>query len=218
MCRMTSEAVRKSMQGNKRCDTKPELLVRARLRAAGLTGYRLQWKVPGHPDVAWPGKRVALFINGCFWHRCPRCQPRVPKTNVEYWVLKFERNVERDERTHAQLEEMGWRVHVVWECELKKKTIDETMARLLPQLADELGKTLVVPDEPVEQTAGHGADEEAEPTEAHDEDGEAETAAERAASGEAEADGVNKSAAANAGDDARPTRGVSPDSPTSSVA
>lgn len=206
------------MQGNKRCDTKPELLVRARLRAAGLTGYRLQWKVPGHPDVAWPGKRVALFINGCFWHRCPRCQPRVPKTNVEYWVLKFERNVERDERTHAQLEEMGWRVHVVWECELKKKTIDETMARLLPQLADELGKTLVVPDEPVEQTAGHGADEEAEPTEAHDEDGEAETAAERAASGEAEADGVNKSAAANAGDDARPTRGVSPDSPTSSVA
>lgn len=146
MCRMTSEAVRKSMQGNKRCDTKPELLVRARLRAAGLTGYRLQWKVPGHPDVAWPGKRVALFINGCFWHRCPRCQPRVPKTNVEYWVLKFERNVERDERTHAQLEEMGWRVHVVWECELKKKTIDDTMARLLPQLADELGKKLVVPD------------------------------------------------------------------------
>lgn len=138
------------MQGNKRCDTKPELLVRARLRAAGLTGYRLQWKVPGHPDVAWPGKRVALFINGCFWHRCPRCQPRVPKTNVEYWVLKFERNVARDERTHAQLEEMGWRVHVVWECELKKKTIDDTMARLLPQLADELGKKLVFPDEPVE--------------------------------------------------------------------
>lgn len=68
MSRMVSEAVRKSMQGNKRCDTKPELLVRARLRAAGLTGYRLQWKVPGHPDIAWPGKRVALFINGCFWH------------------------------------------------------------------------------------------------------------------------------------------------------
>ena len=66
--------------------------------------------------------------------------------NVEYWVVKFERNVERDERTHAQLKEMGWRVHVVWECELKKKTIDETMARLLPQLADELGKTLILPE------------------------------------------------------------------------
>lgn len=218
MCRMTSEAVRKSMQGNKRCDTKPELLVRARLRAAGLTGYRLQWKVPGHPDVAWPGKRVALFINGCFWHRCPRCQPRVPKTNVEYWVLKFERNVARDERTHAQLEEMGWRVHVVWECELKKKTIDDTMARLLPQLADELGKRLVVPDEPVEQTAVRGADEEAEPIEAHDEDGESEPIAARVADGEAEADGASEDAAANAVSEARRTRGVSPDSPTSSVA
>lgn len=206
------------MQGNKRCDTKPELLVRARLRAAGLTGYRLQWKVPGHPDVAWPGKRVALFINGCFWHRCPRCQPRVPKTNVEYWVLKFERNVERDERTHAQLEEMGWRVHVVWECELKKKTIDETMARLLPQLADELGKTLVVPDESVEPTAVRGADEKAEPTEAHDEDGDAEPTAGRAAGGETEADDVNESASANAENEARRSRGVSPNSPTSSVA
>lgn len=206
------------MQGNKRCDTKPELLVRARLRAAGLTGYRLQWKVPGHPDVAWPGKRVALFINGCFWHRCPRCQPRVPKTNVEYWVLKFERNVERDERTHAQLEEMGWRVHVVWECELKKKTIDDTMARLLPQLADELGKRLVFPDEPVEQTAVRGADEETEPNEAHDEDGESEPIAARAADGEAEADGASEDAAANAVNEARRTRGVSPDSPTSSVA
>ena len=206
------------MQGNKRCDTKPELLVRARLRAAGLTGYRLQWKVPGHPDVAWPGKRVALFINGCFWHRCPRCQPRVPKTNVEYWVLKFERNVERDERTHAQLEEMGWRVHVVWECELKKKTIDDTMARLLPQLADELGKRLVFPDEPVEQTAVRGADEEAEPIEAHDEDGESEPIAARVADGEAEADGASEDAAANAVNEARRTRGVSPDSPTPSVA
>ena len=61
------------MQGNKRKDTKPELLVRQRLREAGLGGYRLQWKVPGHPDVAWPGKKVALFIHGCYWHRCAFC-------------------------------------------------------------------------------------------------------------------------------------------------
>lgn len=133
-------------------------------------------------------------------------------------MLKFERNVERDERTHAQLEEMGWRVHVVWECELKKKTIDDTMARLLPQLADELGKRLVFPDEPVEQTAVRGADEEAEPIEAHDEDGESEPIAARAADGEAEADGTSEDAAANAVNEARRTRGVSPDSPTPSVA
>ena len=138
----SNEAVRKSMKGNKRSNTKPELLVRERLRAAGLTGYRLQWKVPGHPDVAWPGKKVALFVNGCFWHRCPRCKPSMPKSNVEYWVVKFERNVERDERSRAALEEQGWTVHVIWECQLKKKTVDATMAELVPKLAEELGKEL----------------------------------------------------------------------------
>ncbi|OUO86757.1 very short patch repair endonuclease [Gordonibacter sp. An230] len=138
----TNEHVRKSMKGNKRANTKPELLVRARLRAAGLGGYRLQWKVPGHPDVAWPGKKTALFINGCFWHRCPRCKPRMPKSNVEYWVVKFQRNVERDERSVAALEAMGWKVHIIWECQLKKKEIDATFAELLPVLAEELGKKL----------------------------------------------------------------------------
>lgn len=140
----TNEQVRKSMKGNKRANTKPELLVRARLREAGLGGYRLQWKVPGRPDVAWPGKKTALFINGCFWHRCPRCKPRMPKSNVEYWVVKFQRNVERDERSVAELEALGWKVHVIWECQLKKKEIDATFAELLPVLAEELGKKLRV--------------------------------------------------------------------------
>ena len=137
-----NEHVRKSMQGNKRANTKPELVVRERLRAAGLTGYRLQWKVPGRPDVAWPGKKVALFVNGCFWHRCPRCNPSVPKSHVEYWSVKFERNVERDRINLAKLEEDGWSVHVVWECQRKKKVIDDTMAELLPVLAQQLGKPL----------------------------------------------------------------------------
>lgn len=66
----------------------------------------------------------------------------MPKSNVEYWHLKFERNVERDEENIALLEEMGWRVHVVWECQLKKKSIDATFSELLPQLAAELGKEL----------------------------------------------------------------------------
>ena len=139
---MVSEAVHKSMQGNKRANTKPELLVRARLREAGLTGYRLQWKVPGRPDIAWPGKKVAVFVNGCFWHRCPHCNLPLPKSNVEYWALKFERNVQRDEQALAALDEAGWRVHVIWECQLKKKTADQTFAELLPVLAEELGKPL----------------------------------------------------------------------------
>ena len=139
---MTSDAVRKSMQSNKRKDTRPELLMRQRLRNAGLTGYRLQWKVPGRPDIAWPGKKVALFVNGCFWHRCPHCNLPAPKSNVEYWVVKFDRNVERDEQNLAALEQAGWRVHVVWECQLKKKAIDATLDELFPVLAAELGKEL----------------------------------------------------------------------------
>ena len=138
----SSYAVHKSMQGNKRKDTKPELLVRERLRAAGLGGYRLQWKAPGRPDIAWPGKKVCVFVNGCFWHRCPHCNPSTPKKNVEYWTAKFARNVERDRGNVEALQADGWRVHTIWECELKKKALDGTMARLLPELASELGKPL----------------------------------------------------------------------------
>ena len=138
----SSYAVHKSMQGNKRKDTKPELLVRERLRTAGLGGYRLQWKAPGRPDIAWPGKKVCIFVNGCFWHRCPHCNPSTPKKNVEYWTAKFDRNVERDRKNEQALQADGWRVHTIWECELKKKTLEATMAYLLPKLADELGKPL----------------------------------------------------------------------------
>ncbi|MBQ6454837.1 MAG: DNA mismatch endonuclease Vsr [Eggerthellaceae bacterium] len=143
---MVSEATRKAMQGNKRANTKPELLVRQRLREAGLLGYRLQWKVPGRPDIAWPGKKVAIMVNGCFWHRCPHCNLPLPKSNVEYWTIKFDRNVERDAKNLKALEEAGWKVHVLWECQLKKKTIDDTFEELFPILANELGKTLISRD------------------------------------------------------------------------
>ncbi len=143
------------MQGNKRKDTKPELVVRERLRAAGLGGYRLQWKAPGRPDIAWPGKKVCIFVNGCFWHRCPHCNPSTPKKNVAYWTAKFDRNVERDRGNVEALQADGWRVHTIWECELKKKTLDNTMARLLPELADELGKPLREGDDETAE-ANHG--------------------------------------------------------------
>lgn len=138
----SSEAVRHSMQGNRGKDTKPELLVRRYLRDAGLTGYRLHWHVPGKPDVAWPGKRVAIMVNGCFWHRCPHCHPSSPSTHKDYRNEKFRRNVERDRQNIEILELDGWTVHVVWECQLKKKVVEDTMAELLPQLSKELGKPL----------------------------------------------------------------------------
>lgn len=124
----TSLAVRHSMQGNRSRDTKPELVVRTYLRQRGLAGYRLQWKkAPGKPDVAYPGKRVAIFVHGCFWHRCPYCHPSSPSSNVEFWQAKFARNQARDERDSRELVQAGWTVVVVWECRLKKKHLRRTM-------------------------------------------------------------------------------------------
>ncbi len=126
---------RHSMQGNKRQNTKPELLVRKRLREAGLTGYRLQWKkAPGRPDIAFPGRKIAIFVNGCFWHRCPHCSPSMPKRNVEFWEAKFRRNVERDKRAISELEALGWTPITIWECELKRDKIDKTMERVIERV------------------------------------------------------------------------------------
>lgn len=117
----TSDAVTRSMKGNKGGNTKPELKLRRLLREAGYPGYRLHWKsAPGRPDIAYPGRRIAVFVNGCFWHRCPHCQPIAPRSNSEFWERKFELNQERDERKRRELEEAGWKVLVVWECQLKR--------------------------------------------------------------------------------------------------
>ncbi len=119
------------MQANKSKNTKPELEVRRALREAGLSGYRLHWKkAPGKPDICYPGRRVAIFVNGCFWHRCPHCNLALPKTNVEFWREKFARNQSRDARDNAQLVAAGWTVIVVWECRLKKGRFDRSMAQI----------------------------------------------------------------------------------------
>ena len=126
-----SEATRHVMQANKSKNTKPELLVRADLRSRGLTGYRIQYKrAAGRPDVAFPGRRVAIFVHGCFWHRCPYCHPSNPKINVEFWQAKFARNRQRDERSARELVDQGWTVIVVWECRLKKKRARRTMSEV----------------------------------------------------------------------------------------
>lgn len=115
-----NEAVTKYMRSNLSKNTKPELLLRKALRSAGITGYRLHWKkAPGKPDIAFPRRKVAVFINGCFWHRCPKCSLPLPVHNAEFWRQKFNNNFLRDEQKLDQLEEMGWKHLVLWECELK---------------------------------------------------------------------------------------------------
>lgn len=126
----TSDAVTRSMKGNRARDTKPELQLRRLLREAGYPGYRLHWKkAPGRPDIAYPGRRIAIFVNGCYWHRCPHCQPPTPKSHAEFWNRKFELNQERDARKKHELEEAGWTVVVVWECELTR-TPDDVVRRI----------------------------------------------------------------------------------------
>ncbi|MDO4182119.1 MAG: DNA mismatch endonuclease Vsr [Coriobacteriia bacterium] len=116
---VVSRTTRKSMQGNIGANTKPELLVRKMLRDMGYPGYRLQWKAaPGRPDIAYPGRKLAIFVNGCFWHRCPVCNLPLPSSNVDYWEPKFKRNVERDQEHVAALEAAGWTVVTIWEHDL----------------------------------------------------------------------------------------------------
>lgn len=116
-----SDGVRKCMRSNRSKGTTPELRVRSALREAGYPGYRLNWKkAPGKPDICYPGRKVAIFVNGCFWHRCPHCNLPLPKHNSEYWIPKLERNVERDREQRLELNSMGWTVVDIWECELKR--------------------------------------------------------------------------------------------------
>lgn len=102
-------------------NTKPELAVRRLVRALGFTGYRLHRPdLPGKPDLAWMGRKWAVFVHGCFWHGhiCPE-GIRVPKSNQDYWLAKIARNRQRDERHLAALKAAGWRHLVIWECELR---------------------------------------------------------------------------------------------------
>jgi DNA mismatch endonuclease (patch repair protein) len=105
-------------------NTKPELTLRRALRAGGLSGYRLHWKkAPGRPDIAYPKKRIAIFVNGCFWHRCPICKPKLPRSNIEFWREKFKKNKARDKRKERELKKLGWQVLVIWECQLKEDPV-----------------------------------------------------------------------------------------------
>jgi DNA mismatch endonuclease, patch repair protein len=115
-----SEAARSALMAKvKSARTKPEMAFRSALRAIGLTGYRTTPEgLPGRPDVAFIGPRVAVFVDGCFWHGCSSCY-RKPAGNAAYWEAKRERNMERDARVTAVLESRGWMVVRFWEHELR---------------------------------------------------------------------------------------------------
>jgi DNA mismatch endonuclease, patch repair protein len=97
----------------------PELTL-ARLLRRKLVSSRL----PGKPDIVYPRSKVAVFVHGCFWHRCPTCNLPLPRTNSTFWQRKFARNVERDRLNKEELQTMGWRVVVIWEHEIREAPAD----------------------------------------------------------------------------------------------
>ena len=116
----TPEVRSRIMRAIKSKDTKPEMLTRRTVHGMGYR-YRLHRKdLPGKPDLVFPSRRKAIFVHGCFWHGhdCPHGS-RTPKSNREYWVAKIGRNRERDAQSEAALKQAGWRVLIVWECQMK---------------------------------------------------------------------------------------------------
>ena len=107
------------MRAVRRRDTGPELAVRRLLYANGWR-YRIHGKkLPGTPDITFPGKRKAIFVHGCFWHGHDCRKARLPKTRTAFWSEKIDNNKARDERAEAALRSLGWLVIVIWQCELK---------------------------------------------------------------------------------------------------
>ncbi|HTP54857.1 MAG TPA: very short patch repair endonuclease [Thermoplasmata archaeon] len=129
-CEITSRV----MSANRGKNTKPELALRHELRVRGLLGYRLHRpEVPGRPDVSFGRERLAVFVNGCFWHRCPKCQMPLPRTHTEFWEGKFEANRQRDVAKRSALRGAGWNVLTLWECEIRDspaRSADRVLAAL----------------------------------------------------------------------------------------
>ena len=99
-------------------DTKPEIAVRKFLYANGFRYVLHRKSLPGKPDLSNESKKVAVFVNGCFWHHHGKCKrAKWPKTNQEYWIPKIKKNSRKDSSNKAKLEKMGWSVHIIWECE-----------------------------------------------------------------------------------------------------
>ena len=121
-------------------NTKPELFVRRALHARGYRFRTHVRKLPGCPDLVFSRRRAVIFVHGCFWHRHGCKKTYVPKSRQEFWESKFAANVKRDKRHHKQLVEAGWRVFVVWECEIES---DETV---MNRIIDFLGAPRVARD------------------------------------------------------------------------
>ena len=134
--RITVEHRSWNMSKIKGKETKIEVKVRSYLFKNGFRFRKNDKRLPGKPDVVLPKYKTVIFIHGCFWHRHQGCKlTTTPKTRTEFWINKFEKNVENDKRHQKELEEAGWKVLIIWECEIEKK-FEETMTKITNELED----------------------------------------------------------------------------------
>ncbi len=136
MDRITSTRRSANMRAIRSKHTKPELTVRSALRAAGLTGYRLHRRdLPGRPDIAFVGRKKAIFVHGCFWHGhdC-REGSRRPRSRQEYWLPKISANQTRDALHHHQLAAAGWEILVIWECETQEAALIDRLKAFVSEV------------------------------------------------------------------------------------
>lgn len=130
----SKEVRSKNMSHIRSTNSKPEETVRKYLFSRGLRYRKNVRQLPGCPDIVLKKYRTVIFVNGCFWHQHDCGRFVWPTTNVEYWHNKINRNVERDIKNTNLLEEQGWRVLTIWECELKRAAADENLSALYEKI------------------------------------------------------------------------------------
>ena len=135
---LSKEQRKRCMSKIKSKDTKPEMLVRRFLFSHGFR-FRLHRKdLPGNPDIVLPKYKTVIFINGCFWHGHKDCKfASIPETNRNFWLTKISGNIIRDNESVERLKQSGWKVIVIWQCELKPKVKDQTLEQLITKLQNE---------------------------------------------------------------------------------
>ena len=124
-----------NMSQIKRQNTKPEIRLRKALTSNKLTGYRIKSKLSGKPDIVYTKRKVVIFVDGCFWHKCQLCFKR-PSTNTKFWDKKISDNIKRDKLTNNILRKDGWKVIRIWEHHLKKKNITKIIKKIIKKLQE----------------------------------------------------------------------------------
>jgi DNA mismatch endonuclease, patch repair protein len=123
------------MAAVKKKNTRAEIAVRSVLHRHGLRFSLHDRKLPGTPDIVLRARHVVVFVHGCYWHRCPHCRVGkvTPQANLSYWIPKFKRNQRRDVEVKKTLLHQGWRVFVVWECQISNRELLERLAKKIRQ-------------------------------------------------------------------------------------